>query len=118
MKSFKNFNYKFVIVGSKVIAISSYAGHVVRGIAKCHPGDSFDVRYGKELAAARCNEKISKKRHEAARKKFVQAEQEFEQAQNKYLKAARFFNDSYKSVVYARKELNGVREQAYDREGT
>lgn len=118
MKSFKDFNYRFVYVGTKVIAISSYAGQVVKGIAKCHPGDRFDIRYGKDLAAARCNEKISKKRYAAARKKFIEAEREFDRVQAKYVKAAHFYNDSYKDMYAAHRELNDVREQAYDRKRT
>ena len=62
--------YKYVITDKRVIAISSFAGRTVRGIAKCHPNDPFDVEYGKKLAAARCNAKIAEKRWKRARDKY------------------------------------------------
>lgn len=67
----KNYNYKYVVIpGKKVIAISTYAGRTVKGVAKCHPNDTFDVEFGKKLAAARCNEKISYKRFTRALNKY------------------------------------------------
>lgn len=67
----KNYNYKYVVIpGKKVIAISTYAGRTVKGVAKCHPNDEFDVEFGKKLAAARCNEKISYKRLTRALNKY------------------------------------------------
>lgn len=74
----KNYNYKYVVIpGEKVIAISTYAGRTVKGIAKCHPNDTFDVEFGKKLAAARCNEKIAGKRLVRALNKYGQAANEF-----------------------------------------
>ena len=58
---------------SKVVAVSSYAGRTVRGIAKCNPNDEFSPEFGKELAAARCNAKIAKKRSERAYKLYADA---------------------------------------------
>lgn len=73
----KNYNYKYVVIpGEKVIAISTYAGRTVKGVAKCHPNDIFDIEFGKKLAAARCNEKISYKRLTRAVNKFKQAADE------------------------------------------
>lgn len=70
----KNYNYKYVVIpGEKVIAISTYAGRTVKGVAKCHPNDTFDVEFGKKLAAARCNEKISYKRLTRALNKYKEA---------------------------------------------
>jgi Mg2+ and Co2+ transporter CorA len=45
-----------------VICVGSYAGKVVRAVAKCNPNDTFDFEKGKALAAARCDEKIALKR--------------------------------------------------------
>lgn len=47
----------------KVIAISTYAGKPVRGVAICSVHDEFDLEKGKRLAAARCNEKVAKLRY-------------------------------------------------------
>ena len=35
--------YKFYTNGSRVIAVSSYAGKTVRGVAVCHAGDTFSL---------------------------------------------------------------------------
>ena len=73
----KNYNYKYVVIpGKKVIAISTYAGRTVKGVAKCHPNDEFDAEFGKKLAAARCNEKISYKRLTRALSKYGEAVEE------------------------------------------
>lgn len=48
-----------------VVAVSSYGGEKVRGVAKCAPEDGFDLEKGKKLAIARCALKIAKKRVKA-----------------------------------------------------
>ena len=45
--------YKFYTNGSRVIAVSTYAGKTVRGVAVCHAGDTFSLEKGKKLAALR-----------------------------------------------------------------
>ena len=54
--------YRFYDNGSKVVAVSSYAGRPVRGVAKCDPRDSFDIEKGRALAEARCDVKVAQKR--------------------------------------------------------
>ncbi len=66
---YTDYNYRYVVTPNKVIALSTYAGRTVRGIAKCHPNDEFNEEYGKKLAAARCNQKIAAKRYERAFRK-------------------------------------------------
>ena len=41
--------YKFYTNGSRVIAVSTYAGKTVRGVAVCHAGDTFSLEKGKKL---------------------------------------------------------------------
>ena len=57
----------------RVVAISSFAGKPVKAHADCHPNDEFDLKYGKELAAARCGEKIAAKRLKRAYNKVDEA---------------------------------------------
>lgn len=64
----------------KVIAISTYAGKTVRGVAICHPGDVYDEELGKKIAATRCAVKIAEKRKSRATSKVVQAEKLFAKA--------------------------------------
>ena len=65
--------YVFYTTKNKVIAVSTYAGKIVKGIAKCNPNDTFDLEKGKELAAARCNNKVAKKRCKHAIKQLNEA---------------------------------------------
>ena len=61
----KNFvpKYNYYTNGKDiVVAKSSYAGDVVRGVAKCSPEDKFDLEAGKKIAAGRCAIKVAKKR--------------------------------------------------------
>ena len=64
----RKFNYKYVINEEKrtVVALSSFAGQVVRGVARCAPNDAFNVEAGKKLAEARCAAKIAHKRLQRA----------------------------------------------------
>ena len=71
--------YKFFIAKKtdgtpyQVVAVSTYAGRKVRGVAKCDPRDEFSIENGKKLAAARCNLKIAEKRAKRAEKKHAEA---------------------------------------------
>ena len=61
----KNFvpKYSYFTNGKDtVVAVASYAGKRVRGVAKCSDKDEFDLAKGEKLAAARCNLKIAKMR--------------------------------------------------------
>ena len=61
----KNFipKYSYFTNGKDtVVAVASYAGKRVRGVAKCSEMDEFDLAKGEKLAAARCNLKIAKMR--------------------------------------------------------
>ena len=57
----------------QVIAVSSYAGRIVRAVAKCDPRDEFSIETGKKLAAARCNLKVAVKRAKRANSKLEEA---------------------------------------------
>ena len=61
----KNFvpKYRYYTNGKNVVvAVASYAGQTIRGVAKCSEQDEFNLETGKELAAARCAVKIAKAR--------------------------------------------------------
>ena len=86
--------YKFIVTDNKVIALSTYAGKTVRGIATCSPEDVFDLEYGKRLAAARCNEKICAKRRIRAAVKRAEAEHLYLMAKEHLQKMNEYYNDS------------------------
>ena len=91
--------YKFFVTPdqSKVIAVSTYAGKTVKGVAKRDPRDSFDLHFGKELAAARCAAKVAKKRKTRAQKQVLKA-------QRQCLEAQKYFNRMCAYEADARKE--------------
>lgn len=57
-----------------IVAVSRYAGKTVRGVAKCHPNDEFDIEFGTKLAIARCEFKVANKRADRAYKKVNEAQ--------------------------------------------
>ena len=69
----KNPCYRIYETPNKVIAVSSFAGQTVRGVAKCNPADKFDAEKGAALAAARCGLKIAQKRVKRAYAKVDEA---------------------------------------------
>ena len=73
--------YKFIHFGNMVIAITTYAGKTVKAYAKCHSDDTFDVEFGENLAKARCDVKVAKKRAARAKKKYAEAIRALAQAQ-------------------------------------
>ena len=64
----------------EIIAFAPYKGKIYKGYAKCDPRDSFDVEVGKELAARRCNQKISTKRLRNAQERYQKAMAEVQKA--------------------------------------
>jgi uncharacterized lipoprotein NlpE involved in copper resistance len=86
--------YKFYIAGNKVIAVSTFAGKTVKGIAKCNPEDTFDIEKGKKLAAARCGKKIADKRLKRAAEKIYKADAEIAKAEIYYDKMYKYFTDA------------------------
>lgn len=102
----KNFNYKYVVTPTKVIALSTYAGRTVRGIAKCHPNDIFNEEFGKRLAAARCNEKIAEKRYNRARKKYNDCTEKILQFDREFRDVCEYLENAYQNLKDARNQIN------------
>ena len=92
----------------QVIAVSSYAGRIVRAVAKCDPRDEFSVEKGKKLAAARCNLKVAAKRAKRAASKYkeaslaVKAAEAYKRDMNEYL------TDSEQALAQAKAELANI----------
>ena len=64
----RKFEYKYKIDEEKrtIVAMSTFAGRTVVGVARCADTDEFDTETGKKLAAARCSVKIAEKRKKRA----------------------------------------------------
>ena len=93
---------KFYNSDNKVIAVSTYAGKTVRGVAKCDPEDTFSLESGKELAAARLDERIAGKRFKRACRKFENARQALMEAQDYYDRMYQYYEDSAVKLGNAR----------------
>ena len=78
----------------QVIAVSTYAGKEVRGVAKCDPRDEFNLEFGKQLAAARCAYKIAEKRKARAIAEYRKAAFEADQAAMRFNEMKQYFMDS------------------------
>lgn len=98
--------YKFYIHGNEVVAVSTFAGKKVVGRAKCAPADKFDENKGIELAAARCNEKVARKRVLRAERKVKEAEQALKQATEFYEKMLAYRTDSKVAYEDAQEAVN------------
>ena len=95
-----------------VIAISTYAGKNVKGIAKCHPADdgNYDIEKGKMLAASRCNEKIALKRERRAAQKLANAQQILAAAEKHQEDMLIYYQDSWNAVKEANDHLAEILE--------
>lgn len=92
--------------GTNVIAVSTYAGKTVRGTAKCHPNDVFDLETGKKIAAARCAVKIALKRSIRAENKYSQAFRATEAAKAYEDKMWTYREDALREVKIAEAQLD------------
>ena len=94
----------------QVIAISTYGGKAVRGVANCDPRDTYNFEDGKKLAAARCNLKIAEKRAARAKRKVKEATEAYE-IQKRFLDRMNEYKyDAEHEVDVARIELNKLIE--------
>ena len=87
--------YRYYTNGQRVIAVSTYAGKTVRGVAACNPNDTFSMEKGKALAAARCALKIANKRLNRAIRKENEANDAFYQAQRHLDKMTTYASDAW-----------------------
>lgn len=104
--------YRFYTNGNKVIAVSTYAGKTVRGVAKCDPKDTFDLEKGKKIAAARCSVKVAEKRFARAERKNDEAYSAWRAAERHLDKMSDYENDAEVALAYAQDYLAVLLEQA------
>ena len=95
MKNHQLEKYRFYQNGNRIIAVSTYGGRTVRGVAICHPDDKFDMDLGKRLAAARCNEKVAAKRYARATKRYKDAEDAYRVASENVDRMSDYRNDAF-----------------------
>lgn len=98
--------YRFIHTGNKTIAISTYAGKTVRGIAKCDPRDEHNQSLGDSIAALRCAKKVANLRYKRAKKKAFEANKAMMQAQNYFEAMSKYMRDAETAVRDVDKALN------------
>jgi hypothetical protein len=101
-------NYKFYSTDNKIIATSSFAGKTVKGVAKCDPVDTFSVESGEELAAARCNSKISAKRVKYLRGKLASACDELARVKAEVEQLTALYNEAVVSYSNSEAEITEI----------
>lgn len=90
---------------NKIVAVSSYAGRTVKGIAKCDPRDKYDEESGKKLAALRCNLKVARLREARAKEMVIEAQKQLTAAQAHYEKMSKYFTDAHMKKAIAKNDL-------------
>lgn len=96
---------------AEILAISTYAGKTVRGVAICHPDDNYSSEQGAKLAAARCNLKIAGKRVKRAEMKVREAQEMVARAQKHYEDMVHYLEDSSAEQSDAYNELETMLNQ-------
>ena len=115
-KEFTNYKYTFFTRPSEngegnvqvVVANSTYGGRCVRGIAKCDPHDEYNKVVGMQLAAARCNLKVAKKRVARSRHEIKWVEESIRYYQDRLTKMKRYNLDSENELVEAQEKLDNL----------
>lgn len=100
--------YRFYSTTNKVVAVSTYGGKTVRGVAKCDPKDSFDYEKGRELAAARCGLKIAAKRTKRADNQLKKSVAAFAKAQKHMEDMNEYYEDARVSERNAKMKVDKI----------
>lgn len=101
--------YQTYLAGEKkIIVVSRYAGKVVRGVAKCSPGDTYNVEKGEKLARLRCDEKISEKRVARSQEAYADAVANLVKAQKRVEAMKQYMDDAAAEYDEVQKELAAV----------
>lgn len=120
MKNYPKEKYQIIVHQNsvngnpEVIAISTYAGKVVKGKAKCHANDTFNEAKGAELAIARCAAKIAKKRQARADRLVAQAQMEYNRAKKFLDKMNGYKADASEEVGYTQAAVEALEKNLND----
>ncbi len=94
--------------GTTIVARTTYAGKTVKGYAKCHPEDTFDLEKGKELAAARCALKVAVKRRKRAAERYLEAAEIVKEANDYWTAMRKYFYDADDQVDDMAENLRNI----------
>lgn len=90
------------------VAMSTYCGRLVKGVAKCAPTDFYNTETGKELAAARCDVKVCSKRYLRALTKEEAILKQMIELEKEYLNVKQYVNDAESELHDSKDRLNKI----------
>jgi hypothetical protein len=91
-----------------IMALSTYGGKIVKGVAKCQPSDNYDFECGKKLAAAICDYKVCVSRNKRAQKKLAAALNKLQEMEIYVDKMTKYAHDSVDEVSKSLERLNNI----------
>lgn len=95
----------------EIIAVSTYAGKCVRGVAKCDPRDEYNEEIGAALAVGRCAARISEKRRCRADKMLNEAQAKVQEAKRHEVKMGNYYSDAVKQEKEAKEWLANLEKE-------
>ena len=99
---------RFVVHDRDVIAISSYAGKMIRAVAHCDDSDTFDLELGKKLAERKLDLKVAQKKLKRAAKQSDIANIQFMLAMAEAEHARTYLAKAEKDLYEAESELTDL----------
>lgn len=98
IREYKGHKYQIELSNNDrtITAISSFAGKIVQGVAKCDPEDTPDTEKFIELAILRCDAKIAKKKINRGLEKLKRAGDEYKKANKHLSNAVSYMDDAEK----------------------
>lgn len=76
-----------------VVALTTYNGKVVRGVAKCLESDDFSLETGAKLAAYRCDLKVCKKKCRKAGQRLKDMATQIDKLNSEFTKMVNRYDD-------------------------
>lgn len=102
------YQYKYYNSDTTVVALSTFAGRTVRGVAKLDPEDTFSLDTGKKIATARCSVKIATKRLKRAEKRLAEVQAARRAAEKLVEDMTHYYNDSVVNLAAQEAELKQI----------
>ena len=103
-----NVKYTYSVTDSKVYCMAYYAGKTVKGVSKCYPDDTFDLDTGKNLAKARCDFKLSKKRLKRALARLNEAVDRQKEAERALARCHKSVEELWAQYEFSRDALKEI----------
>ena len=94
-----------------VIATTTYCGKPVRAVAKCNPEDEYNRQFGEDLALARLNLKVAKKRRARSYEKMYAAADAHKEAHRFYKQMCNYNDAAIQEVKDAEAAIKFLMEQ-------